>query len=109
MATKNKRRMTPQIPICATISSRLAAPSAIHNQLLATFGKVYPMSSTPLKRTLLYDTHVALGARMVPFAGFEMPVQYASPLDEHQTVRAAAGLFDIDHMGQIIVEGPDAA
>lgn len=45
---------------------------------------------------------------MVPFAGWEMPVQYESPLEEHAAVRAAAGLFDIDHMGQVIVEGPDA-
>jgi len=61
-----------------------------------------------VKRTQLYETHVALGARMVPFAGWEMPVQYGSPLEEHATVRSSAGLFDIDHMGQIIVEGPDA-
>ncbi len=58
--------------------------------------------------TQLYDTHVKLGARMVPFAGWEMPVQYTSPLEEHATVRMAAGLFDIDHMGQVIVDGPDA-
>jgi aminomethyltransferase len=45
---------------------------------------------------------------MVPFAGWEMPVQYTSPLEEHATVRSAAGLFDIDHMGQVIVSGPDA-
>lgn len=61
-----------------------------------------------MERTRLYDTHVQLGARMVPFAGFEMPVQYTSPLEEHATVRQSAGLFDIDHMGQLIVEGPDA-
>ncbi|MEJ2150558.1 MAG: glycine cleavage system aminomethyltransferase GcvT, partial [Chloroflexota bacterium] len=61
-----------------------------------------------MKRTRLFDTHVALGARMVPFAGWEMPVQYGSPLEEHATVRTAAGLFDIDHMGQVIVEGPEA-
>src|SRR5574340_649541 len=61
-----------------------------------------------LKRTVLYDEHVKRGARMVPFAGYEMPVQYESPLEEHQTVRNAAGLFDIDHMGQLIVEGPEA-
>jgi aminomethyltransferase len=66
------------------------------------------MTETLLKRTPLYDTHVGLGARMVPFAGFEMPVQYISPIEEHTTVRQSAGLFDIDHMGQIIVEGPDA-
>ena len=61
-----------------------------------------------LKRTSLFDTHVAMGARMVPFAGWEMPVQYTSPLAEHAAVRTSAGLFDIDHMGQVIVEGPDA-
>jgi aminomethyltransferase len=61
-----------------------------------------------MKRTPLYDTHVKLGARMVPFAGYEMPVQYEGPLEEHAAVRSAAGLFDIDHMGQVIVEGPDA-
>ena len=61
-----------------------------------------------MKRTQLYDTHVELGARMVPFAGWEMPVQYGSPLEEHATVRTAAGLFDIDHMGQLIVAGPEA-
>lgn len=61
-----------------------------------------------MNRTHLYDTHVSLGARMVPFAGWEMPVQYTSPLEEHATVRSAAGLFDIDHMGQVTVEGPEA-
>lgn len=61
-----------------------------------------------MNRTNLYEAHVALGARMVPFAGWEMPVQYTSPLEEHAAVRSAAGLFDIDHMGQVIVKGPDA-
>lgn len=61
-----------------------------------------------MQRTPLYETHVKLGARMVPFAGYEMPVQYGSPLEEHAAVRSAAGLFDIDHMGQVIVDGPDA-
>ncbi|MBI5304683.1 MAG: glycine cleavage system aminomethyltransferase GcvT [Chloroflexi bacterium] len=61
-----------------------------------------------LKRTPLFDTHVALGARMVEFGGWEMPVQYTGILDEHRAVRTAAGLFDIDHMGQIEVTGRDA-
>ncbi len=61
-----------------------------------------------MKRTNLYDTHVSLGGRMVPFAGYEMPVQYTSPLEEHRTVRQIAGLFDIDHMGQFVVSGADA-
>ncbi len=61
-----------------------------------------------LKRTPLYETHLALGGRMVEFGGWEMPVQYSGILDEHQTVRNAAGLFDIDHMGQFEVTGKDA-
>jgi len=60
------------------------------------------------KRTPLYERHVALGARMIPFAGWEMPVQYAGIVQEHRDVRAAAGLFDLGHMGQIEVSGPDA-
>ncbi len=61
-----------------------------------------------LKRTPLYETHKALGARMVEFGGWEMPVQYKGILEEHRAVRTAAGLFDIDHMGQIQVRGPEA-
>lgn len=61
-----------------------------------------------LKRTPLYDTHRALGGRMVEFSGWEMPVQYKGILEEHRAVRNAAGLFDIDHMGQVRVTGRDA-
>ncbi|HEX7976785.1 MAG TPA: glycine cleavage system aminomethyltransferase GcvT [Anaerolineales bacterium] len=62
-----------------------------------------------LKRTALYDWHVANGGRMVPFAGWEMPVQYPTgPIVEHNATRTAAGLFDIDHMGQMEVRGPAA-
>jgi aminomethyltransferase len=61
-----------------------------------------------LRRTPLYDAHRALGARLVPFAGFEMPVQYGSILDEHAAVRSAAGLFDVSHMGEIHVSGRGA-
>lgn len=61
-----------------------------------------------MKRTALYDTHIALGARMVEFGGWAMPVQYSGILDEHNAVRTAAGIFDIDHMGQVEVQGPDA-
>ena len=62
-----------------------------------------------MQRTPLYDTHVALGGRMVEFAGYELPVQYPTgPLAEHNAVRNAAGLFDIDHMGQFELSGPDA-
>src|SRR5579885_1399754 len=61
-----------------------------------------------LRRTPLHDRHVALGARMVPFAGWEMPVQYAGVIPEHKAVRTDAGVFDVSHMGEIEVEGPTA-
>jgi aminomethyltransferase len=61
-----------------------------------------------LKQTLLHDTHVRLGARMVPFAGWEMPVQYSGILDEVRAVREAAGIFDVSHMGELAVVGPAA-
>src|SRR5580658_4824391 len=62
-----------------------------------------------LKRTPLRDFHVAHGARLVDFAGWEMPVQYRSILEEHKAVRRAAGLFDVSHMGEVEIEGPGAA
>lgn len=62
-----------------------------------------------LKRTPLYGFHVAHGGRMVDFAGWEMPVQYRSILEEHKAVRRAAGLFDVSHMGEVEVRGRDAA
>ena len=61
-----------------------------------------------LLRTPLYETHRRLGARMVEFAGYEMPVQYSSILEEHAAVRQRAGLFDVSHMGQIELAGPAA-
>jgi aminomethyltransferase len=61
-----------------------------------------------LQRTPLYERHVALGARMVPFAGWEMPVQYAGVIQEHRAVRTDAGVFDVSHMGEFEVEGPRA-
>jgi aminomethyltransferase len=60
------------------------------------------------KKTSIYDEHVRLGARMVPFAGWLMPVQYMSIVEEHQAVRNNVGIFDISHMGQLIVEGTGA-
>jgi len=61
-----------------------------------------------LRRTPLYDRHIALGARMVPFAGWEMPVQYEGVIPEHKAVRTDAGVFDVSHMGEIEIEGPTA-
>ncbi len=61
-----------------------------------------------LKRTPLYDLHRELGAKLVPFAGFEMPIQYTSIVEEHRWVRQHAGLFDVSHMGEILIRGPRA-
>jgi len=61
-----------------------------------------------LLRTPLYERHVALGARLVPFAGWEMPVQYEGVIPEHRAVRADAGVFDVSHMGELEVEGRNA-
>jgi aminomethyltransferase len=66
-------------------------------------------SSSPLRQTPLHAEHVALGARMVDFGGWSMPVQYTSILDEHQAVRSSLGVFDISHMGQFFARGPGAA
>ena len=65
--------------------------------------------SGALKRTPLHDVHVALGAKIVPFAGYEMPVQYPTGITvEHKAVRETCGMFDVSHMGEVIVRGPDA-
>jgi aminomethyltransferase len=61
-----------------------------------------------LKRTALFEAHLALGGRMIDFAGWEMPVQFSGPTQEHLAVREAAGLFDVSHMGEIEVQGPGA-
>jgi aminomethyltransferase len=61
-----------------------------------------------LKRTPLFERHVGLGARMVPFSGFEMPVQYGGVIPEHRAVRAECGVFDVSHMGELHVDGPTA-
>ncbi|MGN0190368.1 MAG: glycine cleavage system aminomethyltransferase GcvT [Candidatus Cryptobacteroides sp.] len=60
------------------------------------------------KKTCLYDSHIALGAQMSPFGGFIMPIQYSSIEDEHRAVRNAVGMFDVSHMGEVLVSGDDA-
>jgi aminomethyltransferase len=76
---------------------------------LAPEGAKSPGSGEALKTTPLHDTHVAMGARMVPFAGYMMPVQYEGIIAEHLHTRASAGLFDVSHMGQGHLDGPDHA
>lgn len=68
------------------------------------------MDSTtePLRRTPLFDEHKQLGARIVPYAGWEMPVQFKGLVDEHHAVRTAAGLFDVSHMGELVLQGEHA-
>jgi aminomethyltransferase len=66
------------------------------------------MSDASLKRTPLYQAHRAAGAKMVDFGGWEMPVQYSGLVDEHNTVRRAVGVFDVSHMGEIEIRGPEA-
>ena len=61
-----------------------------------------------MKETALSATHEALGAKMVPFAGYNMPVSYEGVTAEHQTVRAGVGVFDVSHMGEFLIEGPKA-
>ena len=65
-------------------------------------------STTELRRTPLHERHSAAGAKLVPFAGWEMPVQYVGIRDEHVAVRTGAGVFDVSHMGQVETRGPDA-
>ena len=65
-------------------------------------------SSDTLRKTPLHDAHRALGARMMAFGGFDMPVQYESIIAEHRAVRTAAGLFDVSHMGEVSITGPEA-
>jgi len=61
-----------------------------------------------IKTTCLHDRHVALGAKMEPFAGFDMPIQYSSIIEEHEAVRKHCGVFDVSHMGEVWITGPDA-
>ena len=66
------------------------------------------MPDAPLRTTPLHDRHLAAGAKMAPFGGWDMPIQYTGILDEHRAVREAAGLFDVSHMGEFRVRGPGA-
>src|SRR6266849_4142111 len=67
------------------------------------------LTASAARRTPLFERHVALGGRMVDFGGWELPQQYTSIRDEHIAVRKVAGLFDISHMGRVVVVGPGAA
>jgi aminomethyltransferase len=66
------------------------------------------MTAEPLLRTALYDEHLRLGAKIVPFAGYEMPVRYSGDIEEHNAVRQRVGMFDVSHMGRFEIHGADA-
>ncbi len=66
------------------------------------------MSEAAPKKTPLYEEHVRLGGKMIPFGGWLMPVQYSSIMEEHQAVRNSVGVFDISHMGELVASGPGA-
>ncbi len=66
------------------------------------------MGETGEKKTPLYEKHLEAGGKMVPFAGYLLPVQYKGLMEEHMAVREKAGLFDVSHMGEVLIEGPDA-
>ncbi len=76
--------------------------------MVVTHIPMSPSPSTTLKQTALHSRHVAAGARMVDYGGWNMPVQYSSISDEHMAVRTRAGLFDVSHMGEVEIAGPDA-
>src|SRR5438105_9389125 len=90
--TRSKPRHLPGLPPSLGVSRpSLASPSM-----------------QTLRRTPLYEKHVEAGAKLVPFAGWEMPVQYQGVIAEHRAVRTDAGVFDVSHMGELEVEGPRA-
>jgi aminomethyltransferase len=75
----------------------------VHETEFATF-----VQKITMEKTALYDKHIALGAKMVPFAGFEMPVRYTSEIEEHHAVRKSVGMFDVSHMGEFLIKGHNA-
>src|SRR5690349_1454462 len=89
-------------------TARHARPARTIESIFLTCANLPGMNSSADKKTPLYDEHVRLGARMVPFGGWFMPVQYTGIVDEHQAVRTAVGMFDISHMGQFVVSGNGA-
>ncbi len=101
-------------PVTTTRGNPEAAKKPYYIGINATKGKSLPAfrwnePETPqIKRTPLFETHRQMGAKMVPFAGWEMPVWYTSVVEEHTATRTAAGLFDVSHMGVFQAEGPDA-
>ena len=98
-----------RIGVANQIRARPHGSAPAKQSCAAAPARGYAPRMSELKRTPLRDFHAAHGGRLVDFAGWEMPVQYRSILEEHKAVRRAAGLFDVSHMGEVDVRGPDAA
>ena len=103
---RSPERFSPEKPYFVA-QSKLTAPEGA-STVRATWVWEEETDDEKLERTPLYGAHKDLGARLVPFAGWEMPVWYTSALDEHRAVREAAGLYDLGHMGVFQVSGPHA-
>jgi glycine hydroxymethyltransferase len=104
---KGKLAASAASPVVADKPYFIGINSEVKKEALPHF--TWKETESPLKRTALYDVHKASGGRMVPFAGWEMPVQYSGIFEEHLATRNAAGLFDVSHMGVYDVRGADAA
>src|SRR5579864_1766791 len=101
-----RRDRVAAVPAVLPELASMAPPDISHTSSSPSTAAAAP--GPPLRRTPLYECHLEQGARMVPFAGWEMPVQYAGVIDEHRAVRGAAGLFDVSHMGEAAVRGAGA-
>jgi len=102
LLTRDPRREATYIPGATIVAPEpTAAP-------FASLGAVSSTAPLLLRRTSLYDRHAAAGAKLVEFAGWEMPVQYEGARQEHMAVREACGIFDVSHMGEIETSGPGA-
>src|SRR5207344_1732309 len=108
-STRARARTTPRSTSRASYATEAAA-GCVGRQPIPPggIGAIVAAVSATLRRTPLFERHVEAGARMVPFAGWEMPVQYEGVIPEHRAVRTDAGVFDVSHMGEIEVEGPTA-
>ncbi len=89
-------------------SGRPEGATGVATGACTSLPRVPAVAAETLRRSPLHDRHVAAGAKLVPFAGWEMPVQYAGIREEHLAVRRSVGVFDVSHMGQIETRGPDA-
>src|SRR5262245_3965306 len=106
--TARRDRRCGFAPKSASSRARRPRPPGIAGRRSTVLTHVTEIADQQVHMTPLADQHRALGARMIDFAGWLMPVQYSGILEEHRAVRERAGLFDLSHMGELFVEGPEA-